>query len=632
MGNLIMPKHSGVVFEFKTALKVCYDRQTTNDGWVPTGNAMQGVDGFTYYLFREYQSNNVEGHSTPKKDNSDYTKDAQLPLYFGFLQIAESKSNALRRITPTGIKLYEALVDNNKNAIYSLFVNALESTTFGRNNSACENSNSDIEAPNVLILSSISLNGIKRKEFYYILSLLDKNGGELSNALSAVQMLREHGEDIPNVDNTYTDAKFIPFWLSIGFLSEKIENKLHVSDEVKQKYYERLIRLRSKNTEKPMKLFQIEHNITSSNSQKIYYGCPGTGKSHKVKELTEGKDSEKIVYFDQSGNLIEDISTVADRTKISTNIFRTTFHPDYDYSSFVGSYKPVMIQIPDKNGDDTNTEELIYDFVPQVFTNAYVRAWKSLADESLTDAEKQVYLIIEEINRGNCAQIFGDLFQLLDRKNGYSEYPIIPDAELRKYLAKQGLESNRLKLPCNLHILATMNTSDQSLFPMDSAFKRRWAMEYVPINLKHEDAAKLTFTINGAEYSWVEFLAKVNPLIRKATDSEDKQMGEFFIKENISEEDFKNKVMFYIWNDICKDLYSASRLAPQFFMRDNEGDGRENAFTFAELYGAGRFNEEDNSYTEPSALLEGFITKYLKLKKIEAIPTQGPEQTQAPEE
>ena len=298
-----------------------------------------------------------------------------------------------------------------------------------------------------------------------------------------------------------------------------------------------------------------------------------------------------------------------------------------------------MVQVQDGNGNDTDKEDLIYDFVPQVFTNAYVRAWKSLADESLTDAEKQVYLIIEEINRGNCAQIFGDLFQLLDRKNGYSEYPIIPDAELRKYLAKQGLESNRLKLPCNLHILATMNTSDQSLFPMDSAFKRRWAMEYVPINLDGKnsdgtdsDAKNYTFTVKGVEYSWLDFLKKVNPLIRKATDSEDKQMGEFFIKENISEEDFKNKVMFYIWNDVCKDLYSASRLAPQFFMRDNEGEGRENAFTFAELYGAGRFNEEESSYTEPSDLLEGFITKYLKLKKIEATPDPNPEQQQAPEE
>ena len=158
-----------------------------------------------------------------------------------------------------------------------------------------------------------------------------------------------------------------------------------------------------------------------------------------------------------------------------------------------------------------------------------------------------------------------------------------------------------------------MNTSDQSLFPMDSAFKRRWEMEYVPINLKQEKASKFTFTVNDKPYLWVEFLGKVNPLIRKATDSEDKQMGEFFIKSNITEEEFKNKVMFYIWNDVCKDLYSASRISPLFFMRSAEGDNRKDVFTFAELYGAGRFNEEDNNYTEPVNLLEGFITNYLKL-------------------
>ena len=359
---------------------------------------------------------------------------------------------------------------------------------------------------------------------------------------------------------------------------------------------------------------QIKNDKASEISlQKIYYGCPGTGKSHKVKGLTEGADGKKTVYFDESGAKVADVNVVEDKSKLSSNIFRTTFHPDYDYSSFVGSYKPVMQPVLDADGNETGKEDLVYAFVPQVFTNAYVRAWKSLADESLTDAEKQVYLIIEEINRGNCAQIFGDLFQLLDRKNGFSEYPIIPDAELRKYLAKEKLENNMLRLPANLHILATMNTSDQSLFPMDSAFKRRWAMEYIPINLKQEKAKTFTFKVKGVDYSWVEFLAKVNPLIRKATDSEDKQMGEFFIKESVSEEDFKNKVIFYIWNDVCKDLYSASRISPLFFMRSADGDDRKDVFTFAELFGSGRYNEEANDYTLPSDLLEGFIKNYLKL-------------------
>lgn len=361
---------------------------------------------------------------------------------------------------------------------------------------------------------------------------------------------------------------------------------------------------------------QVNPNLKGT-IQKIYYGCPGTGKSYKVMTETEGPDGKLIVYFDKYGAYVPDINTVADKSEHTTNIFRTTFHPDYDYSTFVGSYKPVMNPVLDEVGNDTGKEDLAYEFVPQVFTNAYVRAWKSLNDDTIPDEKKHVYLIIEEINRGNCAQIFGDLFQLLDRrKDGRSEYFIVPDAELRKYLAKQNLESNKLILPENLHILATMNTSDQSLFPMDSAFKRRWAMEYIPVNLEHDIAKDFTFKVNGKEYSWVKFLAKVNPLIRKATDSEDKQMGEFFIKGNISEDDFKNKVMFYIWNDVCKDLYSASRISPLYFMRSEAGEDPKHVFTFAELFGAGRYNAEEGQHTTPTELLEGFITKQLELTAI----------------
>lgn len=351
--------------------------------------------------------------------------------------------------------------------------------------------------------------------------------------------------------------------------------------------------------------------------QKILYGCPGTGKSRIIKDGVEGENGEYIVYFDDKGDKIGDVDAFPDKSKITCNIFRTTFHPDYDYSTFVGSYKPVMIPEVDATGKETGKEELAYEFVPQVFTNAYVRAWKSLADASLIKEEKQVYLIIEEINRGNCAQIFGDLFQLLDRKDGRSEFSIIPDAELRKYLKKEGLESNKLVLPENLNIYATMNTSDQSLFPMDSAFKRRWAMEYVPINLDQKIAKEYTFKISDEEYSWVEFLRKINPLIRKATDSEDKQMGEFFIKGHVTEEEFVNKVMFYIWNDVCKDLYSASRISPLYFMRSASGEDKKDVFTFAELFGDGRHNEDDGTDTKPKELMVDFITKYLEMKPLE---------------
>lgn len=613
-----MPKHSGQLLEFQTSLKVCYDRKDVNNGWLDNGNALQGIDGFTLYLYQEYHNANVVGHTTPKKDNSDYTKDAQLPLYFGFMEIKASRSNALRRITPSGVEMYEALVANDKDKIYSLFIDALEKNTFGRNNNACENSDSDLEAPNILLISSIILNGIKRKEYYYVLEYMNENDCNLSNALSKIAYYRQKQEEIPNTAVTYTDVKVIPFWVSLGFMGEDADGRLHISNDVLDHYANRIMHLRITNTETIRNHTVINPEGTI---QKIYYGCPGTGKSHTIKEKYEGIDGELATYFDESGNKIATPDTKEERIGKPSNIFRTTFHPDYDYSTFVGSYKPVMKKTEDSSGDDGEKKELEYAFVPQVFTKAYLRAYKSKEDETLTESEKQVYLIIEEINRGNCAQIFGDLFQLLDRKDGVSEYPVVPDTELINYLNENGLPCNSLRLPENFHILATMNTSDQSLFPMDSAFKRRWEMEYIPINLGQETAKEFTFTVNGKEYLWVDFLSKINPLIRKATDSEDKQMGEFFIKGNVTEDGFKNKVMFYIWNDVCKDLYSASRTSPLFFMRSAEGDNRKDVFTFAELFGSGRFNEEDNTHTSPSELLEGFVTKYLKLNDTSAKPT-----------
>lgn len=263
--------------------------------------------------------------------------------------------------------------------------------------------------------------------------------------------------------------------------------------------------------------------------QIIYYGAPGTGKSHRIKkELKEMNVSKE-------------------------NIFRTTFHPDSDYSSFVGCYKPTMKPVDDKYkavaGKD---EEIAYSFVPQTFIKAYTQAYKK--------PNENVYLIIEEINRGNCAQIFGDLFQLLDRDdNGVSEYPIKADSDLKMYLEGElkdypdGIKDGELCLPSNLYIWATMNTSDQSLFPIDSAFKRRWDWEYEPIKYMNTD---WVIEVGGNMYSWTSFQKEVNNRIFDATNSEDKMLGDFFVKPNnnvISEKQFINKVLFYLWNDVCKD-------------------------------------------------------------------------------
>ena len=277
--------------------------------------------------------------------------------------------------------------------------------------------------------------------------------------------------------------------------------------------------------------------------QLISYGAPGTGKSNWVNE----KVKKEAVY-------------------------RTTFHPDTDYASFVGAYKPTM----GKSGIE-------YTFCAQTFTKAYKDAWLFKINAMGAPAKTQ-FLVIEEINRGNCAQIFGDLFQLLDRKgSGYSTYPVSPDSDISKHLHDEFGKTNFPKhvvdelnaefpdyngdivsdikdgkvivLPPNLYIWATMNTSDQSLFPIDSAFKRRWDWKYVPIK---DAGKKWTIVANGVKYDWWDFLKAINTIVYGETQSADKQLGYFFVKlkegeTEISATTWVNKVAFYLWNDVFKD-------------------------------------------------------------------------------
>lgn len=309
----------------------------------------------------------------------------------------------------------------------------------------------------------------------------------------------------------------------------------------------------------PQKRFDLSDKKTL---QQIFYGAPGTGKSHAINEQTTGKD-----------------------------VIRTTFHPDSDYSTFVGAYKPTTKSVPvmtvigteavpvkGKDGKEMTEDKIVYEFVSQAFMQAYVEAWKKYCTVQEGEEPVDEFLVIEEINRGNCAQIFGDLFQLLDRGDkGFSEYPIKADSDMKKQLKKefagleiknkvsindlfkgkdivaQVLEGEVLLLPNNLYIWATMNTSDQSLFPIDSAFKRRWDWYYVPISNAEKN---WTIEVNGAKYDWWNFLQAINDRVYVATCSEDKKLGYFFCKADdgiISSSKFVSKVIFYLWNDVFKD-------------------------------------------------------------------------------
>lgn len=386
--------------------------------------------------------------------------------------------------------------------------------------------------------------------------------------------------------------------------------------------------------------------------QQIFYGAPGTGKSDTISKRTNPENS-----------------------------IRTTFHPDSDYSTFVGAYKPSMDENTKPSDASLATDShiytsedkpslsyggsvahdstkgnsrIVYKFIPQAFLKAYVAAWKAYADGT------PYYLIIEEINRGNCAQIFGDLFQLLDRRDdGFSTYPISPDNDIRKFLAndKEGfqnlqnedgeaysaisqinltdsngksivkgseiLSGEKLILPPNMFIWATMNTSDQSLFPIDSAFKRRWDWKYIrikegkdkngnplkwQINLRYDKAKESDSTeekentdlpqtttadvISTTEdlqtqFDWWQFVKAINRIIASMTSSGDKQLGYFFCKANkdgvIDGQTFVGKVLFYLWNDVFKDYGFDD---PSLFQYKSTIEGKtvDNDLAFEDFY------------------------------------------------
>ena len=425
------------------------------------------------------------------------------------------------------------------------------------------------------------------------------------------------------VNNSFSDLR--AFFTALESVSNsfrndivKIESKFnnyfdfHLPNPQKYPFAKNLDELHLDDTTKP-----IDNPL-----QQIFYGAPGTGKSHRIKEIIQGNGIDE-----------------------KARVIRTTFHPDSDYSTFVGAYKPTTIEVPMRdvtgkiiveNGKQVSENRIVYEFVEQAFLQAYIKAWNLYAKTEEGKAADEVFLIIEEINRGNCAQIFGDLFQLLDRgDDGFSEYPILADCDLQKQLAKAFADISSLNIPAicdmnaevvsekikkgeilllpnNLYIWATMNTSDQSLFPIDSAFKRRWDWKYIPI----ADAKKnYVIEVDSDQYDWWSFLEIINKQIEDSTRSEDKKLGYFFAKANdgkIATDTFVSKVIFYLWNDVFKDNESEHKafknengemLAFREFFHQDGSINTNTVIKFLQDLEVDPFENSDNSAAQSSSTI-----------------------------
>ena len=538
MGNVVMPKNSADLDVLIPILQYYYNKNT----WVSNAEYIEYIKN---YLLKK-------GIDDREREPQHYTKRMQVLSYFGFIEFedyANSQSN--RRITPLGKKFYEAISTENQAKIIKILLESLEKTVFGRKNCGAPSSDSDVDAPILCIRAILDLDHINKTEFAYLLYQLQDRGFTYSTIISEIKATRNgilQQLQLPDEAQKYTDWKPINFLERFNFL--KTENsKTTISEDVLQKYKKQLLNLKIYNIDKNIIMEDAkmpetkpftELNYKPLSKEKKYhaynriiFGAPGTGKSFQLKqESTDGN------HF--------------------ANIERVTFHPDYSYGQFVGSYKPVS--------DDEG--RIRYEYVPGPFMRTLVKALESGKNG---DSAEKFLLIVEEINRAKVAAVFGDMFQLLDRTDaGDSVYEIQASEDVRRYLARElgGTKDNytSIKIPNNMYIWATMNSADQGVFPMDTAFKRRWEFTYLSINANEKKIAIEDLPIINGDAKIIKWniLRKSinNMLLKECKVNEDKLLGPFFISGEVFKnatsntdaffEAFNSKVLMYLFEDAGK--------------------------------------------------------------------------------
>lgn len=531
MGKIVMPKNSALLNEIESVLEIYYE---AND-WLPN-------DEYKIKLKAMIGDNQY---------SSSYTKKAQITSYFGFTiweDISNPQSN--RKITPSGKKMYQAIKAEDTAAIQDVLMNALETVKFGRDNYGCPESSSDVEPPSLYIRAILDMGYLTYREFAFLLWKLEDLGANYTDALAELKVLRSRGAiDLGEEAKKYADCKPIMILVRWGFLAEDATDAsggkhIIIAPEVLEKYETRLRNLKIYNIDmdcdEPITndyLTLNEDNSIPVDIDKaerlkggvnvLLYGVPGCGKSFTI-----------------MNKYCKDADTIE----------RVVFHPDYTYGDFVGQILPLT---------DADTGKIRYEFSAGPFTR--------ILSDAYNNPDKKYCLIIEEINRGNAPAIFGDIFQMLDRdENGNGAYEITnADVAAKVYIYSQA--SKKIKLPSNLFIFATMNTSDQNVFTLDTAFQRRWNMRMVENDVTKSKLAQKP--ILDTTIKWADFADAINNLIITKnigmTSSEDKRLGAYFVTEKdlrffttadgITQEEaddknhnFPEKVLKYLWDDAFK--------------------------------------------------------------------------------
>ena len=501
MGKIVMPKNSALLNEIESVLQIYYEA----DNWLPND---------------EYKAK-LKLMIGDDQYSSSYTKKAQITSYFGFT-IWEDINNpqSRRRITPSGKKMYEAIKAEDTAAVQEVLMNALETVKFGRDNYGCPESSSDVEPPSLYVRAILDMGYLTYREFAFLLWKLEDLGANYTDSLAELKVLRSKGTiDLGEEANKYADCKPIMILVRWGFLAEDTTDSsggkhIIIAPEVLSKYETRLRNLKIYNIDmdcdEPITndylafeegetvLIDLDKAARIDNGTNVHlYGVPGSGKSWTIEH---------------------------EYCKKGTNVERLVFHPDYTYSDFIGQILPNVAE----------DGQVSYKFTAGPFTNILADAYQN--------PDKEYILIIEEINRGNAPAIFGEVFQLLDRKTEIREvdddgYPIgtseygITNANIAAIV--YGDAKHKVRIPSNLSIIGTMNTSDQNVFTLDTAFQRRWEMRLIENNFEHVDRRLADAKILDTGITWEVFCTQINKIIvgnnARMTSAEDKRLGAYFV-------------------------------------------------------------------------------------------------------